>query len=109
MRTKRIDLRKVDGEANPADLLTKHSASRHKLEYLVSLFGCRFIGGRAETAPQLRRSEGTQRALADKEHAVHANVANLEPREVKSESCEDYMLPHLESKARISTGTTEVS
>ena len=28
VRTKRVDLRKVDGECNPADILTKHSLSR---------------------------------------------------------------------------------
>ena len=51
VRLGRIDLRKVAGEVNPADLLTKHSLSRERLEKLVSLHGCRYLGGRAETAP----------------------------------------------------------
>ena len=39
VRSRRIDLRKVKGEENPADLLTKHSLTKAKLEYLVTLFG----------------------------------------------------------------------
>ena len=31
VRTKRVNLRKVDGEKNPADILTKHSISRQRL------------------------------------------------------------------------------
>ena len=51
VRTKRIDLRKVAGDVNPADLLTKHSMSRRRLDGLVSLYGCRHLEGRAESAP----------------------------------------------------------
>ena len=32
VRSKRIDLRKVDGESNPADLFTKHPATEEKLK-----------------------------------------------------------------------------
>ena len=32
VRAKRVDLRKVDGECNPADILTKHGISRQRLE-----------------------------------------------------------------------------
>ena len=35
VRTGRVDLRKALGEENPADLLTKHSLSRQRLEKLV--------------------------------------------------------------------------
>ena len=45
VRTRRLDLKKVPGEQNPADLLTKHSNSRQRLEDLVTLFGCRYMGG----------------------------------------------------------------
>ena len=41
VRLGRIDLRKVTGEVNPADLLTKHSLSRDRFEKLVALHGCR--------------------------------------------------------------------
>ena len=51
-------MRKVRGEANPGDLFTKHSLSRERIETLVKLFSCEFRGGRAASAPQLRR-QGT--------------------------------------------------
>ena len=51
VRTKRVDLRKVDGDSNPADVVTKHAASEAKLQHLVSLYDCHFVGGRAESAP----------------------------------------------------------
>ncbi len=60
-----MDLRKVDGEKNPADLLTKHSISRHRLEDLVTLFGCRYLQGRAASSPQVRRGESARSTMAD--------------------------------------------
>ena len=68
VRTRRVDLRKVDGEANPADLLTKHSITRQKLENLVALFGCKYLGGRAESAPLVRKG--------DSDRVTMANAAN---------------------------------
>ena len=50
-----MKLRKVHGESNPADLLTKHMPSRDKLNQLVALFGCAFVDGRAKSAPLLRK------------------------------------------------------
>ncbi len=65
VRSGRVDLRKILGEENPADLLTKHSLSRTKLEYLVSLFGCRHLDGRAASAPLLRRGNTTKVTMAE--------------------------------------------
>ncbi len=65
VRTKRVDLRKVDGEQNPADLLTKHSISRQRLEGLVALFSCKYLGGRATSAPQVRRGDTTRMTMAN--------------------------------------------
>ena len=45
---------KVDGEVNPADLFTKHSESKNKLDQVVALFSCRFLDGRAALAPTLK-------------------------------------------------------
>ena len=45
VRTGRVDLRKVPGEQNPADLLTEHSNSRQRLEEVVAVFRCRYPGG----------------------------------------------------------------
>jgi len=69
VRTKRVDLRKVDGECNPADVLTKHSLSRQRLESLITLYSCRYLGGRAESAPQVKQgaSARTTMAQADNE------------------------------------------
>ncbi len=64
VRSGKVDLRKVDGEGNPADLLTKHSLSRARLQKLVELFGCRYVEGRAAAAPLLRRGESAKLTMA---------------------------------------------
>ena len=65
VRTGKVDLRKVDGEKNPADLLTKHRLSRIRLEMLVDLHGRKYIGGRAESAPEARNGASTITTMAD--------------------------------------------
>ena len=55
-----VELRKVRGEANPADLFTKHLQSADKVEDLLGLMGCVYAGGRAAGAPQLRRELDTR-------------------------------------------------
>ena len=57
-----LEIRKVRGEVNPADLFTKHLSSEVRVTELLRLFGCRFADGRAEGAPQLRREAGVSRA-----------------------------------------------
>jgi len=64
VRTGRVDLRKVLGENNPADLLTKHSISRQRLEGLVTLFGCKYSEGRAESAPHVRKGKSSRTTMA---------------------------------------------
>lgn len=49
-----VELRKVRGEVNPADLFTKHLTSQERIGSLVKLFSCDYRGGRAASAPQLR-------------------------------------------------------
>ena len=68
VRSKRLELKKVLGTANPADVLTKHSLTREKLLELVDLFDCRFVGGRAESAPALRREAGGKKTMASYEN-----------------------------------------
>jgi hypothetical protein len=65
VRTGRIDLRKVLGEANPADLFTKHSLTREKLMDLTEIFRCQFQGGRAASAPQRREGTGGKTQMAE--------------------------------------------
>ena len=57
VRTKAVEVRKVRGEDNPADLLTKHLASKEKVHNLVKLFGCEYREGRSAAAPLLRPME----------------------------------------------------
>ena len=69
LRQKDLVIRKIAGEANPADLYTKHLESKQKIEQLVGLFGGEFREGRAESAPLLkkamlvRRDDGGPQAL----------------------------------------------
>ena len=55
VRNDSIELRKVRGEANPADMFTNYLPSRDKVESLVRLFGCEYRTGRPESAPLLRK------------------------------------------------------
>ena len=74
VRCRRIDLRKVHGDVNPADIFTKHAITRDRLMKLVNLFDCAFLSWRAESAPQVRASPGTRVTMAD------ANVLQSELR-----------------------------
>ena len=69
VRCKRFQLRKIPGESNPADLLTKHSQTRDRLNKLVRLQGCVYTGGRAESAA-LTRTEGLQKDLGRNDPAM---------------------------------------
>ncbi len=79
VRTGRVDLRKVLGERNPADLLTKHSLSRARLEMLVGLHGCRYLEGRAETAPKTRKGVSTKVTMASAGEDLGAIQSEEEP------------------------------
>jgi hypothetical protein len=65
VRSGRIDLRKVLGEENPADIFTKHSLARDRLMKLTALFDCRFASGRAVAAPQTRTSTAPRVTMAE--------------------------------------------
>ena len=76
VRSGRIDLRKVLGEENPADIFTKHSLARDRLMKLTALFDCRFTGGRAAAAPQTRTSAAPRVTMAE---AMTVDEAVAEP------------------------------
>ena len=57
VRTGAIQLRKVNGLVNPADLFTKHLNSRDRVNQLVELFNCEYREGRSESAPLLRKDK----------------------------------------------------
>ena len=93
VRSKRIDLKKVLGEENPADLFTKHSLSKERLDKLVNFFGCQFREGRAKSAPALRTGVGSKQTVAGADRptaAVTEAVLGVEG----SSRCEPWM-PHV--------------
>jgi hypothetical protein len=57
-RTGRLEVKKVAGVANPADLFTKFSLSRERVLELTRLLGCKFMEGRPDAAPALREGQG---------------------------------------------------
>ena len=63
VRNNDLDLYKILGENNPADLLTKAEIPKDRMEQLLSKLSCRFEGGRAATAPKLR-TEGGKKLFA---------------------------------------------
>ncbi len=77
VRMKRIELRKVRGEVNPADVFTKHSLTRDRLRQLVELFDCYFKDGRAESAPQLRRTATSKVKISEADVGDQVCDANL--------------------------------
>ena len=49
-----IELRKVKGLVNPADLFTKHLTSGDRVAQFIQLFNCEYRDGRSIIAPELR-------------------------------------------------------
>ncbi len=72
VRSGRVDLRKIDGERNPAGLLTKHSLTREKLQQLTKLYDCHFLEGRAQSAPQMRPGASGKVTMAAAEDRISA-------------------------------------
>ena len=60
VRSGAVELRKVKGTENPADLFTKHLTCASGVEELLRLFGCEYRAGRPDSAPELRTGAGTQ-------------------------------------------------
>ncbi len=93
VRSGRVDLRKIDGEKNPADLLTKHSLSRDKLWQLTKLYDCHFLEGRAQSAPQVRSGASGRVTMAE----ADATLSAVEPDSQQGEGCEEGIeswMPH---------------
>ena len=58
IRSNDLDLYKILGEKNPADLMTKAEIPKERMEMLLIKMGCAYGSGRAATAPQLRTEGG---------------------------------------------------
>jgi hypothetical protein len=89
VRSGRVDLRKVIGEENPADISTKHLSSRERVQKLVALLGCRYTSGRAESAPQRRVFGGEQKVRIAEANVV--TEGDAEP----SGSAYNPVMPHM--------------
>ena len=59
VRSRAIELRKVRGEVNPADVFTKHLTSQERIESVMKPFDFKFRGGRPTGAPQPKRDKVT--------------------------------------------------
>ena len=70
VRSKRLVLKKVLGEENPADLLTKHSLFKERLQKLTALYDCHFSEGRAESAPFTRTGASNKRTIAEADQII---------------------------------------
>ncbi len=76
--------------ANPADIFTKHSHSRDKLANLVSLFDCFYAGGRAASAPELRRETGAKVTMAQADERMAGAIEKGDD----TEGGEPTIMPH---------------
>ena len=91
VRRGRFELKKVEGVNNPADLMTKYTSTREKLNHLVRLFGCKYVDGRAENAPKLRKdTEGAKATMASVSAAGNESCNALSVEEYK-----EIILPHV--------------
>jgi len=91
-RTGRVQVRKVAGVANPADLFTKHALARERVLELVRLLGCKFLDGRPEAAPALR--EGQRRGLTMAEAEADGITAAVAAEELAMP-----IMPHISLEA----------
>ena len=104
VRRKEVELRKVLGEMNPADLFTKHLPGEDKVKSLVKLLSCEFRGGRAATAPRLKNGGAgpiQELVTAQSEHFIQHEEKTFPAVEYEGELVvEAYahthdLLPHL--------------
>ena len=100
VRLGRVDLRKVDGESNPADLLTKHSLSRERLEKLVKLHSRKHLGGRAKNAPKMREGATGRTTLATETRSLNMIDGDVKDckgasEDKKTAKCMETVMPHL--------------
>jgi hypothetical protein len=93
-----IQVRKVRGDVNPADLFTKHLPSSIKIAQLVKLFGCEYRQGRSAAAPLLRPLDSNEG------QGGQPSSGYLPTFEVECEKAEAHdldILPHLYSEADV--------
>ena len=97
VRTGAIEVKKVRGEVNPADLFTKHLPSREKVHQLLDLFGCEYREGRAAAAPLLRPHGSDSR---EGDHSTHDPLPTF-VAEYEAQLHDPCILPHMYSSVDI--------
>ena len=110
VRSGQIDLRKIDGLVNQADVFTKHSLSRERLIALTKLFDSEFRDGRAKSAAQTRKTPGTRVTMADAQisEEVHAVDNEDEPGPIMPHKMHDEkMLDELYPSVRVPPAADE--
>ena len=65
VRSRRLQLVKISGDVNPADIFTKHSLTRERLGKLTKLYNCQYRSGREESAPMMRTTAGNKVTMAE--------------------------------------------
>ena len=114
VRSRQIDLRKVDGEVNPADLFTKHSLSRERLMALTRLFDVEYKSGRAASAAQTRKTPGTKITMASAgEEAMAIGESEQHPptmpHKVHTKEVLDKLYPSLQVPPEVDEGDPQAN
>ena len=87
----------MPGEANPADLLTKHSNTYEKMRMLVDLYSCYYRECRAEPAPNVRKGASDKKTMSDSGLAMANGGGNDDVRDDDTQQhSTPTILPHLE-------------
>ena len=107
VRSRRLDLRKVAGEQNPADLFTKQSVTREKLNSLVTMLGCQYRGGRAVSAP-LTRTATTGKTTIAEAGADDSPVLAVMPHIQHDDDGLNRLFPAMVAPAGVETGDEEL-
>ena len=95
-----MELRKVNGLVNPADLFTKHLSSRERINQFVELLNCEYRDGRSATAPELRKKNAAAAVHVMQHLNVHVApngvhpAAGLEDPNCQSPVHDPDVLPH---------------
>ena len=58
VRSDKVEVCKIKGTENPADIFTKHLPGNGSVQELLKLFGCEVRDGRPSGAPTLRSGQG---------------------------------------------------
>ena len=96
VRTGAVELRKVRGDINSADLFTKFIPSGEKISSFIRLFSCDCRDGRAASAPQLRRlvSEDAAGVVGEFKDADFMGELGVEGESLEAMSHDPSVLPH---------------